>query len=368
MYAESVGGSCAFCATCGGRIAAAAKYFVLDALTDYYDEIGGGRASADSIRARCLHMRDFLALRDRREMVCADIDEGFAAAFRQWSSAQPVKHRNGQGVVTRERQRSPATTEESLIILRAALNHAKRKRRIEDVPFFRTLGRERVSNPNITRIDLATIARMLAYASNARGADALHSFIVATVCTLARPDAVFDMSVLPERRQWREGDHLMNLNPFNRIQTSKRRPIVAVPAQLRSLLHKALADPAANGWVVHWRGERVQDVDSSWATMLRALGLPEETEYRSYILRRSMATILRNRHQRDETVTVDFGDLESQMGHKRRSQTEIYALPDPSYDDSVQRSLRGILEEIERLAPGCFHREITGATVSKIPV
>lgn len=183
---------------------------------------------------------------------------------------------------------------------------------------------------------------------------------MASICTLGRPDAVFDISVRPDRGQWKRGDHILKLNPTGRRQTKKRRAVVAVPSQLGAWLDATVTDADANGWLVNWRGERVNDVDSSWDSMLEALGLPIDREHKSYLIRRSMATILRNWHHEPGRTKVDGWELEAQLGHRRRSRTEVYALASPNAKDTVQTALQEVLNELERLAPGAFHRKNTG--------
>lgn len=55
-------------------------------------------------------------------------------------------------------------------------------------------------------------------------------------------------------------------------------------------------------WLVNYAGEKVQDVDTAWNTMLEALGLPDDPEYKSHVIRRSMATILKNWHRSGGTL------------------------------------------------------------------
>ena len=57
---------------------------------------------------------------------------------------------------------------------------------------------------------------------------ALRAFIVSTLCTMARPDSVVDISVAPDRRQWWPGSSSIDLNPHGRKQTKKFRPVLPV--------------------------------------------------------------------------------------------------------------------------------------------
>ena len=359
-YSASTGGACSFCAQCGQSVADASKYLLLQALMGYYEEVGQDRVSRESIKARLKHLTEFVHATDQVGATCADVDERFVRHFRAWSAAQPIVSVNKVGEVTSSRPRSPATTEESVIQLKAALNHAVAERRIQVVSKVTILGRSKVSPDNITRVDLPIIASMLRYASASPRRAALHAFLVASITTLARPDAVFDISTNEARQQWRKGSHLLRLNPRGRTQTNKRRPDVPMPPLLLEWLTQTANDSDTNGWLVNFRGEPVKDVRSAWTSMLKALGLPQDRDHGSYIIRRSMATILRNWHHEAGRFQVSEWDLQAQMGHRGQSTTEVYAKASLTHKSTVQRALAEVLKELERLAPGALHRKNTG--------
>lgn len=113
-YQEASGGACAFCAACGQAIASARDYLLLDALCDYFDEKGKKADAADSVKARLKHFRDFLEATTRAALTCAQVDDTIIDAFRDWSQKEPIRVRNKDGQEVASRERSPATTEESL--------------------------------------------------------------------------------------------------------------------------------------------------------------------------------------------------------------------------------------------------------------
>ena len=360
-YSASTGGACSFCAHCGQSVADASKYLLLQALMAYYEEVGQDRVSHDSLKARLKHLTEFVHSANLIGVTCAEVDDRFVRSFRTWSAAQPVCSVNKAGQITSSRARSPATTEESVIALKAALNHAVSMRRIEAALKVTILGRGKVSPDNIERVDLPMIAAMLRYASACPRRATLHSFLVASVTTLARPNAVFDINTSPERQQWREGSHLLRLNPKGRVQTKKRRPDVPVPSILLDWLSETASDPETNGWLVNVRGEPIANVRSAWTSMLKALNLPQDRDHGSYIIRRSMATILRNWDHEAGRTQVSEWDLQAQLGHRGSTTTESYAKPAKTYKSTVQRALEEALEELEKLAPGALHRKNTGA-------
>ena len=201
---------------------------------------------------------------------------------------------------------------------------------------------------------------MTAYAAEpGKRRGSLHAFLVGSICTIARPGAVVDINVAPDREQWWPGSPTLDLNPHGRLQNKKHRALVPVlpllGAWLQAELDGFLALPApertSRGWLVNYFGRPVQDVDRAWSTMLEELKLPTGREWKPYVLRHSLATLVRNRG-------AERWDLEGFMGHRASSQTETYAIGE---FPSVQRALTTIIEEIERAAPGSLHRNHTGS-------
>jgi integrase len=354
----------AFCYACGQPLASAAAYLLSDAIADYRLEWGDLQPSADTIRARLKHVLDFLQAEEDRagmfglETSCAvACGTPFIAAFRAWSKDQPVVWRNKQGDVTTSRPRSAASTEESVLQLAAVLNHAADADppRSERRPVYKPLPRKQVSRPRRHRVEVPVLARMVRYAAEpGKKRASLHAFLVASICTLARPDAVVDICVAPEREQWFPGSPTLELNPFGRAQTKKYRPTLPVLPVLAEWLAAELAayeklnraDRAGAGYLVNYFGRPVQDVDTSWRTMLEELRLPTGREWKPYILRHSLATILRNRG-------VAKWDLEGFMGHGAGSTTETYAI---GRFDTVRAALEDIIGEIEAAAPGAMRK------------
>lgn len=367
----------AFCHACGQPLAQATAYLLTDAIADYRLEWGDHRASADTIEGRLKHALAFMDAEEARgpagrfgiATTCAAACTGvFAQTFRAWSRTQPVVWRNGAGEVTVSKPRSPSATEASVAQLIAVLNHAVNADppRSDKRPTFKPLPAATVQRKRRTRITVAEIARMVAYAAEPlKRRGSLHAFLVGSICTIARPSAVVDISVAPERGQWAPGATLIDLNPAGRSQTKKFRPVLPVlplldewlSAEHARWLALPLDDRIGRGWLVNYYGRAIQDVDRAWSTMLMELELPSGREWQPYVLRHSLATIVRN-------AGAERWDLEGYMGHRAPSQTETYAVGD---FPSVVRALSGIIQEIERLAPGSLHRNDTGASLPTTP-
>lgn len=361
----------AFCHACGQTLAQAEAYLLTDAIADYRLEWGSTRASADTIEGRLKHVLDFMdeeqARADGRfgiETSCAAACTAvFVNAFRAWSRLQPVEWRNKKGEVTVSRPRTPAATEAAIAQVIAVLNHAANANppRSDKRPTYRPLPASQVQRTRRTRIDVKELARIVAYAAEPnKRRGSLHRFVVASICTIARPGAVVEISVAPDRQQWWPGSPTIDLNPAGRTQNKKRRPVLPVLPLLGEWLQAEWDEYAAlkqeeragRGWLVNYYGRPVKSIDSAWAAMLDELGLPTGREWRPYVLRHSLATMVRNRG-------AERWDLEGFMGHRAPSQTEVYAVGE---FPSAVRALSTLLEEIERLAPGSLHRNDTGAS------
>jgi len=361
----------AFCHACGQTLAQAQAYLLTDAIADYKIEWGNTRVSADTISGRLAHVVAFLDAEEafgaegrfgHSTSCAAACSSVFVHAFRAWSRQQPVEWRNGAGEVTVSRARSPAATEASIAQLIAVLNHAANAEppRSDKRPIYKPLPARQVQRKRRTRIGIDELAKMVAYAAEpGRQRGSLRAFLVASICTIARPGAVVDINVAPDRQQWWPGAPTIDLNPQGRTQNKKHRALLPVLPLLDQWLRAEYATYTAlkphervgRGWLVNYHGQPVQDVDRAWDTMLTKLELPKGREWRSYVLRHSLATLARNR-------AATKWDLEGFMGHHDGSQTEVYAIGE---FPSVVTALESIITDIEKLAPGCLHRNLTGA-------
>lgn len=380
-YLSDRGEAPAFCHACGQPLAQAQAYLLADAIADYRLEWGDARASADTIEGRLKHVLDFLDAEDTREpgdtiggrfgiaTSCAAACTGaFVAAFRAWSRRQPIVWRNGDGEITVSKPRSPSTTEAAIAQVIAVLNHAVNADppRSDKRPTYRPLPASQVQRRRRTRIGIDELAAMFAYAAEpGKQRASLHAFLVGSLCTIARPGAVCDISVAPERGQWEPGSLTIDLNPQARVQNKKRRALLPVLPLLEEWLSAELAayealpvdQRAGRGRLVNYFGRPVKGIDTGWATMLHNLKLPNGREWKPYVLRHSLATLVRNRG-------AEKWDLEGFMGHRDSSQTEVYAIGE---FPTVARALQAIIDDLHRLAPGALHRKGTGAAVLAFP-
>ena len=160
-----------------------------------------------------------------------------------------------------------------------------------------------------------------------------------SVATLARPDAAHDVSTDPDRRQWNSGYRVLKLNPDNRRQTKKYRPVIPIARQVAPWLD------ATNGYFVP-----ATSVRAAWRNMAEEIGLPKAGESGMKLVRRSMAKLLRDRLPKDHWVEVELF-----LGHSKfDSVSDIYAPYDPSYCAMAKQEIEAIIDEIEALVPGAF--------------
>lgn len=180
---------------------------------------------------------------------------------------------------------------------------------------------------------------------------ALHAFLIGSLTTIARPDAVLDISVDPKRRQWWPGSQTIDLNPANRRQTKKYRPMLPVLPLLETWLRSISTE---GGWLVAHNSKPVGSIGKAWTSMLVALKLPVDREWMPYLLRHSIATLVRDKRP-------DPWELSGYMGHRLPGQTETYAVG--SLYPTVTSALQDLLDEIETRHPGVLQRSADPAAM-----
>lgn len=97
--------------------------------------------------------------------------------------------------------------EVSIIQLKAALNHSFNSRRVRYVPPLKHKTRDQVTPERGYRLSVDGLAELLDYTLRGAGNYAGHAdrvvplrrYLIAGMCILARPDAIFDTSVAPQR-------------------------------------------------------------------------------------------------------------------------------------------------------------------------
>jgi len=352
------------------------SYSVPEAMADYWLEHGSRQISSDPIKARLKLMSRFLdaeaeAGRLVDPFLPEHLDDRFLERFRTWGQEDPIiarkKDENGNWIEGKRRKRSASTVEESIIQLKAALNHAFNARRLRYVPPLKHKTRDQVTPQRTYRLSVDAIAELLDYSIRGAGNYSGHAdrllplrrYLIGAITTLARPDAVLDMGVSRERGQWMQNERRFVLNPEGRLQTKKVRPVVPVV----DLLHSWLA--ASDQWLVC--GERtyfdpkqqidvieqykVASVKKGWLGARQHLGIPDG--WGPKLIRHSMATILANRR-------VDLIELEIALGHRPLGKTSSrYAIFDPDYLSTIRDGIEDVVSDLTKRVGPALHAKLT---------
>ena len=351
-------------------------YGVADAMADYWLEHAQHIASKDAKRAQLKLFNRFREIEQAAgrmpvPLMPVQVDDAMLDRFRLWGVADPIvarkKDENGNWVAGKSRKRSASTVEESVITLKAALNHAFKSRRTRYVPPIQHKTRDQITPERTYRLSIDAIGELLDYSLNGAGKYAGHGerllplrrYIIAGICTLARPDAIFDMSVHYDREQWMQNERRFALNPAGRIQTKKVRPVVPVVDLLHAWLQQT------DDWFVC--GERtrydekqkidvttqygVRSIRSGWDTAREHLGIP--AGWGPKLIRHSMATILANRG-------VDMIQLEMALGHRVIGKTTSrYARFNPEYLATVRDGIDDVVADLMKVAGSALHPKLT---------
>jgi hypothetical protein len=348
-------------------------YTVSQALTDYWIMVGSTRVSADAVRSRLKLFSRFLDVQVEigglsDPITPMDINDEIMDRFRAWGQADPIltRKRDADGNWTHSsRRRAASTVEESVIQLKAALNHAASNGRAT-VPNLQHLTRDEVTAPRHFRLSVEMLARMLDYTATGAGNYAGHAdrliplrrYLIGAISTMARPDAIMDMSVAPERYQWYPEQAVYDLNPAGRIQTRKRRPVLPIPKMLNGWLHSTdgklvcreivRQDEEGMDWVEQ---VPVASVKKSWTAMARDLGIPKG--WGPKLIRHSVATII-------TSDRVNLIELEMALGHRvLKKTTSIYAIFEPDYLSSVRSAIERLWLQLEQICEHPLHANPT---------
>jgi integrase len=294
-----------------------------------YTVICEEKASADAIGHRLTHIINYIATLKDNAIRCDAIDERWIGKFRTWLAKQPIRGS--------KRERSPATIENSVLQLQAAMRWAKQ------IPAFRPIPLTEVTRSPSYRADVPMLAAMFRYAMATPRRANLLAFLRLSVATWGRPDAIMDASTL--RGQWNSQARVFSLNPVGRRQTKKRRATVPVPE-------------CTGEWLDTIKGPVVplELSKATWRRMQADLGIPFDGEGGMKLVRRSMMTLARKRLGEEHWIQGRM-----MAGHVPVTVSDIYALPDPANLGRALAVTKGLIDEIDKLAPGAFYRTFTAS-------
>ncbi|GEL41558.1 hypothetical protein MEX01_21490 [Methylorubrum extorquens] len=166
-----------------------------------------------------------------------------------------------------------------------------------------------------------------------------HTLLFVCLATGSRPEAVKEL-------KWEQVDFedgLLHLNPEEREQTSKRRPVVKMPPMLIAYLRQI---PRESDFVVSFRGRPVDRYYTALGESRKRSGLDERVNL--YSARHTVA-----RWMRKECVPIE--EISGQLGHRVRgfAITEIYAAYSPDYQQNATLALERLLHAIATRAESC---------------
>ncbi|NUS37636.1 MAG: tyrosine-type recombinase/integrase [Lysobacter sp.] len=193
---------------------------------------------------------------------------------------------------------------------KAALNHAWQEGEITRVPFIK-LPPVAKGYPHWAKFE--ELVRFL----NTPMPEHLFAYCMIRLNTGCRGDAARDLQ--PFQIDW--DAQLIDLNPPGRQQTKKFRPVVP----LTDCLARYLRAQRPESFYVHWHGQHVDSIKTTWRKVRVAAGMPRH--FAPKILRHTVGTELRRRG-------VPGWDISGQLGHVRGESaptTENYAKFDPEY-------------------------------------
>jgi integrase len=197
-------------------------------------------------------------------------------------------------------------------------------------------------------LSLDQCRKLFAYAYASPDRQHLQAYLIAAFTTLARPDAILDISVSPIRQQVEWDYRRLHLNPAGRRQTKKYRPIVPINDYLLPHLQAAqerteaaLLDPEikTNGYLVEYKGKPLAAIRQTWNRAKTALGWPMVRDYDAKMIRHTMAKWLR-------AQGVPWTELEGHLGHRLPSTSETYAEFAPDYLGHVQAEITRFMGQV----------------------
>lgn len=305
------------CPTCQRPWDGEAPAFIADAISDYM-LISEGKAGERSARTRLLPVIEYIAKHDPK-INCAQADEKWIQRFRVWRRTHRYR---GKPI-------SEHHIEGSVMQLAAAINATQPTPANFKAQQFMALSR----SPE-HRSDVAEIAAMFRYAMEYDIRDNLLRYLRAAVATWARPDAIYDI----HRDQWKHNARVLVLNPDQRRQTKKFRPTIPIPHQFAAILDRL------EGTYIP-----VATIKGPWAKMRAELGLPGGRQAGEKLIRRSMATLARNHLGEEHWIQG-----RTMLGHVKATTSDIYALPNPALLGRALAFTEGVIDQIEKLAPGSY--------------
>lgn len=218
----------------------------------------------------------------------------------------------------RQRNRAPATVRYELSMLSVAMRWAMDKKLIEKAP--------RVWLPEIPPSQEKHLSKPhfeLFY--DAVKAPHARLYVLLGLYTMARPSAILELTW--DRVDWDR--KLLDLNPAGRVQTLKRRPVVALNDEASGALAEAYCARQTN-FVIERGGKPIKCIKKAFSAATERSGIKAT----AYTLRHTGAVWAAE-------SGISMSELAQFMGHRDSSTTERhYARYSPHYLRNVANAVR----------------------------
>jgi hypothetical protein len=283
-------------------------------LLNYWNDHAQHLASARTARLNLSDWQEFW-----EGYTVADITPKEQAQFRAWLA------KRGTG---------PSGIDRILSTGRAALNRAAKWQEVSSVPhIFGTLtaSAKRGRKPRGRPITPEELARLF----NAARSRHMMMFLLIASNTLARPAAALDLGPT----QFDPVHCLLDLNPPDRNQNKKYRPIVPVTPTLLPWLRLPVGP--SDRYVSH-RNKPIGSILHAWRITRDSAGLDKRVT--PYSIRHGMAREMRKRRVPTEQIKLFLGHLPSGSD----ATTSIYAPYDPDFVSDAVRAIEEVMLEVRQ--------------------
>lgn len=278
----------------------------------YWEEVGSKLPSKEQAMISITRFNDFYG--DARVALVNQVTH---------DSYQKMRFEAGVGWQTINRER---------MVLRAALNHARKRHGLMTVPHVPSiLASDPEAAPVEPRGRPLTIAELASLYLAAKSPH-MRLFILVLLGTLCRPDAAKNLKL---EGQMDFENRLIHLNPKGRKQTKKRRPTIP----MASFLYNTLKD-AKRTYVIEYHGEPIASTKTAWRHLRAAAGLG--TDVNPYSIRHTMSRELRRRKVPGDQLSV-------MLGHRpdNASRTDlVYAPYEPGYCKEATQAVEGVFRDL----------------------
>mgnify|MGYP001166492573 CR=1 FL=1 len=226
------------------------------------------------------------------------------------------------------------TISRNLGVLRASLNYARKQGLLDDAPYIKGLPkgppRERWLTPEEAR-------RLM----DATPSDHIKDYILLSLHTLARPRAIFDLTVYQVNLERRIIDFL----PPGQRQSNKRRPVVPISNALMPMLKRRIEE-SESGYIIEYEGRPILgNLRIGFRRAAERAGLGRDVI--PYTLRHTGATWL-------AMQGVPMREIAGMMGHSVLRTTEMYAKHHPDFMRGAANALDAVFPGGEALETGEF--------------